>query len=122
MCPHGEEETGHVLILSHRTLPDASGLQVKTAEDRAVQLSSRSTLVAGGVVRGTVRPQDALVALQGRLPCVVRVGLACGHLSAMRYPSAVVKMMSFDIRAEFMSFPLCASCVNLGRLFNLSEH
>lgn len=29
VCPHGEEAMGHMLILSHRTLPDAPGLRVK---------------------------------------------------------------------------------------------
>ena len=32
-------------------------------------------------------------------------GVACGRLSAMRYSGIMVKMMHFDLRAAFFSFP-----------------
>lgn len=116
---------GHVLILSHRTLPDAPGLRVKAGgwSDGAappVQPPPPKHSGQGCCVRDSLKPQGALTALQGCPPRAVRVGVACGHLSALRYSGVVVRTTNFAIRAELLSFPLCAGCVNSGKLLNLS--
>lgn len=64
--------------------------------------------------------QDASVALHC-LPWEVEMGVACGHFSAMRYSGIVVKLMSFDTRADFVSFPSHTRCVTSDKLLNFSE-
>lgn len=49
------------------------------------------------------------------------MGVAYGHFSAMSYSGIVVKFMSFDTRAEFVSFPSHARYVTSDKLLNFSE-
>lgn len=120
---HGEEGMGNM----PQDLAQCSRAQGKDTESGAAELASHVLWINhGGWGCNAWRslrahqPQDALVALHC-LPWGVGIGGACGRFSAMRYSGIVVKLKSFDTRAEFVSFPSHARCVTSDKLLNFSE-